>query len=138
MNLWETLVVDPGPSIKISMNEAIKSSTLSREQIVEEMNKLAAVAGIRCNGKAQKITVALLDKWVAPGSDAHHIPLKLLPLFCRVVGNNLPLEVYAKSFCGARIISEDAYQVLQWALAEIESRRARKMARKKSQEIGLE
>ncbi len=138
LSLCDNFMSDPGPAVKIAMNESIKSSPLSREQIVEEMNSLAVMAGIKCNGRSQKVTPALLDKWVAGGSGGHHIPLRLLPIFCRVVGSNLPLEVYGKTFPGARIISNDDYQVLEWARAEIRCRQARKMARRKSQEIGID
>ncbi|HOV88243.1 MAG TPA: hypothetical protein PLM79_17945 [Syntrophobacteraceae bacterium] len=138
LTMRDMLVVDPGPHLKAAMSEAIKESDLSREQIVDEMNRLAKICGIACNGKSRQVTAALLDKWVAPGATAYQIPLRLLPLFCRAVGSNLPLEVYASAFIDVRLVSMDEYRMLEWAKAEIEFRLARRKSRKIAQEVGIE
>jgi hypothetical protein len=138
LTVRDSLVVDPGPHLKAAMNEAVKSCSLSRSQIVDDMNRRALICGIRCNGKSQKVTEAILDKWLAPGSDGHHIPLRLLHLFCQAVGSNLPLEVYARAFCGVRVVSEEEYKILEWAKAEIDIRKARKRSRRIAQEVGIE
>lgn len=135
--LWEIIVTDPGPAIKSSMNEAIKRCSLSREQIVDEMNTLAYMAGISCNGRSQKITTSLLDKWVAPSATAYFIPIRLLPIFCRVVGSDLPLKAITTFFENVRIISLDDFKKLEWATAEIQARSHRKQASKLAQEVGI-
>jgi hypothetical protein len=127
------MLQDPIPVLKSAMNEAIRASSLSRDQIVDEMNRLMRAQGWTTNGRAQGVTPALLDKWVAP-SAGHVIPLRLLPIFCRVVGSNLPLEAYAKSFMGARVIDLQDEKLLLWARSEVELRRAKKRARKLAQE----
>jgi len=136
--LWEQLSLDAGPLIKAAMNESIKGASISREQIVEDMNRIALAAGITCNGRCQKVTTAILDKWVAPGAAAHQIPLRLLPVFCSAVGSNLPLEAFSRCFAGVRVISEEDYKVLEWAKLEIASRQSRKQARRLAQEVGIE
>jgi hypothetical protein len=138
LGLWDQLVIDPGPALKAAMNEAIKGCSLSREEIVEEMNRLAGMAGISTNGKSQKVTPSLLDKWVAPGAVAYMIPIRLLHIFCRVVGSNLPLEVYSACFPRVKVIGEDDYKLLQWARKEVESRKARREARRMAHEVGIE
>lgn len=135
--LWEIVVPDSGPMLKASMNEAIKRCSLSREQIVDGMNSLAQAAGITCNGRSQKVTLSLLDKWVAPGAKNYFIPIRLLPVFCRVVGSSLPLQALATFFDGVRVISSDDYTKLEWAKAEINARSHRKKASKLAQEVGL-
>lgn len=137
LNLWDQFAMDAAPLLKAAMNEAIKGSSLSREQIVEDMNRLAQAAGITCNGRCQKVTPAILDKWVAAEAQAHQIPLRLLPVFCRAVGSNFPLEVYSRCFGGARVISEDDYRILEWARLEIASRQSKKRAKRLAQEVGL-
>ncbi len=137
LNLWEKVTVDPVPSMKAAMNQAIKDSSLSREQIVDEMNRLAAIAGITCGGRSQKTTLTVLEKWVAPGATAHIIPIRILPLFCRAVSSNLPLQVYAQVFAGAKVISAKDEKILKWAKSELTSRLARKKAKQLAQDIGL-
>ena len=135
--LWEIIVTDPGSAIKASMNEAIKRCSLSREQIVDEMNSLSYMAGITCNGRSQKISSSLLDKWVAPSATTYFIPIRLLPIFCRVVGSNLPLQAIATFFENVRVISLEDFRKLEWATAEIKARSHRKKASKLAQEVGI-
>ena len=137
LGLWDFLVSDPGPSLKAAMNEAIKGCSLSREQIVDDMNSLALTAGITCNGRSQKVTIALLEKWVAPGAKTYFIPLRLLPVFCRVIGSNLPMQVFASFFENIQIVSTQDFKKLEWAEAEINARNHRKQASKLAQEVGL-
>ena len=137
MELWENIISDPGPSMKASMNEAIKRCSLSREEIVDRINGLAQLVGITCNGRTQKVTLSLLDKWVAPGAKNYNIPIRLLPIFCKVVGSNLPLQAYSSFFEDARIISTEDHKKLEWAKAEINARNHRKNASKLAQEVGI-
>ncbi len=130
--LWDAPVDDPTPAVKAAMREVIKGCPLSREEITEDMNRLAILAGIR-----RKATPALLDKWVAPSSD-HEISLRMLRLFCRATGNNLPLEVYAKGFKGVRgLLDEETVDDLEWARKQIAFRRAKKEADQADRKKGL-
>ncbi len=137
-HLWEEVAVDPGPAVKAAMREAVRAVSLSREQIVDEMNRLALAAGVTCNGRSQKVTPALLDKWLAPAAQQHVIPLRLLPIFCRAVGSPLPLAALAAAVPGVRLVSNEEYLILEWAKAEIAGKRARRLARRLAQEVGIE
>ena len=106
LDLFASLSVDIGPAIKAALAEAIRACPLSHEQLAERINELAAAAGVTCNGRAQVVTADIINKWTSH-SAAHHIPLRLLPLFCRAAGSTLPLEV----------LSEDA-MLLEWARME--------------------
>lgn len=138
LTMRDSLIVDPGPHLKAAMNEAVKSCSLSREQIVEDMNRRAAICGITCNGNAQKVTEAILDKWLAPGASSYHIPMRLLHIFCQATGSNYPLEIYTKAFVGVRVITEEEYRLLEWAKAEMEYRQAAKRKKRIAQEVGIE
>jgi len=129
---------NPVPSLKAAMREAIRLSASSREQIADEMNRLADRAGIAPPSRSGGITVPILDKWVAAGSPNHVIPLRLLPLFCRAAGSLEPLRVYSAAFAGAACITTEELRLLEWAKAELASRRAKRLARKKAQEVGIE
>jgi len=135
--LWENIVTDPGPALKIAMNDVIKACCLSRAEVVDQMNQLAMIAGITCNGRNQKVTVSTLDKWLAPGANSYHIPLRLLPIFCQSVGSNLPLKAFSTFFKDARVISEEELKKLRWAELEIKARQSRKKAGYLGKEIGL-
>lgn len=132
LRLWDQIIPDPVPAVKAAMSEAIKGCPLSRDQIADQMTDMARLAGI-----GGKVTPSILDKWVAP-SAAHVIPLRLLHIFCRVVQSKVPFETYAACFRDARVISDEDHRILQWALSEIEARSARKRAKRRAQEVGIE
>ncbi len=136
LNLWDRPSLDPTHRLKLAMKEALKDTSLSREQVVDEMNRLAAAEGLTTNGRSQKVTTALLDKWLAPGATQHIIPLKLLPIFCAVTGSVAPLAALAAPL-SARVISVEEAKLLEWAKLELERRRLNKQARKLAQEVGL-
>lgn len=115
--------LNPTSKVKAAMREAVKECPLSREQIVDEMNRLANIDGVKV-----KISLALLDKWVAQ-STPHIIPWKLLPIFCRVTGNILPIQALLAPL-GADIIWDKDVRLLQWARVEIQKRAISKRARK--------
>ena len=82
--------LDIVPKLKACMVQCLAESSLSREQIVDRMNRLLSEAGINIT-----ITKSSLDKWVSLSSTAHLIPLRLLPVFCRAVGSIEPMSVLA-------------------------------------------
>jgi len=128
--------LNPVPKLKAAMRQALKRSSLSREQIVEEMNKMAGREGLTTGGRAQKISLALLEKWVAASATNQVIPLKYLPIFCQVVEDITPLMVLAKCL-GYEVIGEEDQKLLLWAKMEREKRRAAKKAKKLAEELGI-
>lgn len=70
LSLRDQVSLDRTDLLKVSMQEAIKESGLSRAQVVDEMNRLSAIAGI-----SVRVSEAILDKWVARGSKGHVIPV---------------------------------------------------------------
>lgn len=130
--MWEDLVVNPLPGLVAAMNEALEDSGLSRDQAADDMNRLAHLCGSK-----RRVSRAMLDKWLA-GAPGYVIYLDALAWFCQALGDNRPLEVYARAFPGARVVSEEQFRVLEWAEAEITAREAKKRAKKKGQEVGIE
>jgi hypothetical protein len=130
--LWDHLAVNPLPGVVLAMNEALEASGLSREQLVDAMNGLAHLAGSK-----RRVGKAMMDKWLA-GTPGYVIYLDALAWFCQAVGDNRPLEVYARAFPGARVVSEERHRVLEWAEAEITAREAKKTAKKRARDVGIE
>ncbi len=136
LNLFSDVNVDPGPIVKSALAASIKQSPLSREEITDKMNEIAERSGISCNGSAQRVTLSVLDKWTAHSANKHHIPLRMLPIFCQSAGSNLVLEAYSRFFKGIRIIDEEDFQALRWARAELDLRKKKKLAKRLLEEIG--
>jgi len=132
--LWENLAVDPAPPLKAAIGEVIKGCALSRDEIVDDMNKLALLCGM-----SRRATAAMLDKWTAAGAEDHVISLQMLRLFCQATGDNLALEVYAKTFPGVKgLKTEEDERLLEWAKTEIACRNLKKKSRRLAVEVGAE
>lgn len=134
--LWDQPSTDPTNRLKAAMREALSACPLSRMKVVADMNAIASVEGMTCGGRGQKVTEDLLDKWCAPGSTAYVIPVRFIPLFCRVVGSLLPLRALTAPV-GANVINGDDAKLLEWARLEIARRRLGKDARRLAQEVGI-
>lgn len=134
----ETEITDPVPAVKLAMGEALKGCPLSREQVVEDMNRLALIRGW-AHGKRPFITPALLDKYVALGATAYVIGQRALNLFCEAVGSLLPLEAYVKTFRGVEgLLDREKRLKVEWVDDEITARQAKKRNRRRAPELGIE
>ena len=80
--------------IRAAMNRAAAASPYSREQIVDRMNHLTAMAGKQLTGgKAKKISLDTLEKWLNPESD--HVPSILaVEVFMRATETIDPLGAW--------------------------------------------
>ena len=112
---WQGL--DPVPPLKRAMAAALRECDLSREQVADRMNQLLAA-----DGQTPQVTINTIEKWVAP-SAIHVIPLRLLPVFCRVVDSLLPLEALAAPL-GAKLAGPLEQALIRWAQAQEDKRRA--------------
>lgn len=120
LTIRDQLNLDPTDLIKIAMQEALRECSLSRAQVVDDMNRLAELAGISTNGRAGKVTEAMLDKWVARGSKAHVIPTRYIRIFNIVPGSDHLSQAIPRP--STHVISEDDAKRLQWATAELDAR----------------
>lgn len=118
------------------MREAIRLSGISREKVVNDMNDLAGEAGLTTNGRGEKVTLAVLEKWVAPSADGHRVPIHYLSIFCLVTRSFLPLEALAAAVGGHVVGSEDL-KLLEWAKIETTRRKLGRDARRLAQEVGI-
>jgi len=119
------------PALKSAMRDALRASRFSREEICVRINELAERAGLRpTGGRSQRVTPAILSKWLAPESRDYEIPLRYLPLFCKAAESNQPLTVFSAAFFNIRIISEEDSKILEWAQAQLELDVAKRRTKK--------
>ncbi len=105
--------------LKAAMRESVRKSALSREQIADEMNRLARLDGLG-GGRGSTISASNLDAWVAEGK-ANLIPVHLLTLFCHVTKDAAPLSVLAAPL-KASVIDGRQAKLLAWAEVEVKAK----------------
>ncbi len=109
--------------VKRQIRIALGKTVLSRDQVVDRMNGLAARDGLK-----KTVTKAALDSW-CKDSDPGRMPgLGGLILLCRVLGTVEPIRALARPL-GCEIVGVEDRKVLVWGKAEIEKRKAIKKAR---------
>ncbi len=134
LNLFNQPSLNVVRPLKESMAEAAKSCGLSREELCDRMNELAARYGVRLvKGNSQRLNMATLEKWLNPEDSERVIGLKALPIFCAAVGSEEPVRILVAPL-GYRIIGERDAKLLAWA----EHYQAAKEARRKMKKIEAE
>lgn len=139
LTMRDYLSLDTADQLKVAMSEALKnaaSSGKSRAEVVDEMNRLASISGIRHEGKNSAITEEILNKWVARGSTGHNLPVRYLAIFCQATRSLLPIEAILPP--GAGIIDEADVALLKWARVETERKKLNKESKRLAQEAGIE
>jgi hypothetical protein len=131
--LWENPVANPVPAVKLAMAEAIKATSLSRDELTDDMNRLARLAGLRL-----RVSKAVLDKWLNPAADGYQPPLAGLFLFCQAVGSGQPLAGFGQAFSDVRLVSIEEYELLEWAKSEKQLRQTKRRVRQLAHQAGVE
>ena len=67
LDLFNRPTLNVARSLKIAMNDDVRESGLSREQLVDRMNELAGKYGVcLANGNCKRLTMEILEKWLNP------------------------------------------------------------------------
>lgn len=108
-------------ALKGSMFRAAKASPLSRDQIVDEMNELAAAAGRRLTqGRAKGIARDTLDKWLAT-EDVDHVPsIYAVHVFCLALDDPSPLRFWLEAMFGETTAGPDILKLAEYARGVLE------------------
>ena len=129
------------PTLNISyqqkelMNKAAKQCILSREQIVDQMNHLANLYGITiAKGNNGKLTLDTFEKWINPQDKNRQMPMKVLPVFCAVVNDFSTADILVRPL-GCRIIGPQKINLLKWAGAYWNAKKARKEMRELEKQL---
>lgn len=123
LGLFSSASLNPTYEIKRRLRLALADSGLSRDEIADAMNGVAAREGMR-----RSVSRATLDSWTKD-SDPERLPGPAwLTIFCKVTGNTGAIEAMLKPLDCA-LVGERERQVLTWARAEMEKKRATRKAR---------
>ena len=97
--------------LKKALIQAIKESTLSRDQIADRMNELLESEGLHGD-----VTKAIIDSWTKE-DPKRSIPTLLIPFFCEVTQSILPITIIAKA-AGALVIGGNDLHLLELGISE--------------------
>ncbi len=124
LDLFHSLSLDPTYPVKRALRVALSNAKhLSRDQVVDKMNKLASR-----EGKRKKVSKATLDNWTK-NSDPDRIPsLFWMTVFCKVVGDVSPIACMLRPL-DCDVVDESGKKYLRWAKAEMTKRKAAKRAK---------
>lgn len=123
LELFSPSSLNPTYEIKRQMRIAVNESGMSRDEIVDGMNKIAIAEGMR-----RSVSKHALDNWLKD-SDPFRMPTApWLTIFCHVVKSTEPYTAATRPL-GSRVIDSEDVKKLEWAHAEIKKRRATKKAR---------
>lgn len=120
--------------IKEALNQEIKASGKSRDQVLDLLNELARRNGITLNGK-NGVSKDLFEKWLNAEDDSRVPGLKGLTLLCAALGSVKPMAVMLESV-GGMAIENDDIKLLEWARAYQKSKALRRRMRKIEEELG--
>jgi len=136
MDLFDRPTLNITTELKTALSAAAKKSGLTREAIVDEMNRQADRYGVTLvSGNGARLTLALFEKWVNPEDKSRQMPIKALPVFCAVVRDLAPLSVLARPL-GAQVIGAAEQKRLQWAAIKLNQRIENQALRVLETELG--
>lgn len=112
------------PSIKACMQRSLAAAVppLSREQLVDRMNAIAKQSGIKITvGRSRVLTLAVLEKWLAPNDTDDVPPLAALQVFMLALGNHDTLRMLAE-FNGCKLITEEELLYYEYGKEKFEAK----------------
>lgn len=119
--------------IKIAMNEAIKDSGKSRDQVLDMMNGLATRHGMRLNGRAG-LSKDSFEKWLNVEEEDRLPSMKGLTVFCAVLQTTKPLAAMVM-LLGGNIIEGQDITMLNWAKRYHQAKDLRKQMKQLEDEL---
>ncbi|MBM9605939.1 hypothetical protein [Desulfopila inferna] len=119
--------------IKGAMNQAVKESGKSREQVVDMMNELAARYGTRLNGRGG-LSRETFEKWLNIEDDSRQPSIKGVVFFCAVLQTSTPLAAIV-SLLGGEIIEGADISMLKWARKYHQAKELRKQMKQLEDEL---
>jgi len=123
LDLFHNKSLNTTYEIKRSMRLAVSKSHFSREEIIDQINKVAIQEGMRTT-----ISKATLDNWLKD-SDPGRLPSPAwLTIFCDILDDTGPIGAMLLPL-GSIVLGGDTQKLLVWAEAEFGRRQAAKKAR---------
>ena len=123
-------------AVSRAMWQAAKDSPLSRGQIVDRMNEMAAGHGRKLTGGSAKLlSEAVFEKWLND-TDPSRPSFYALGVFSRIVKSNGPIDAQAAPH-GYRVITDFEAKILRMKQIEIQRAKLAKEERELKREMGL-
>ena len=119
--------------IKTEMNQAVKDSGKSREQVADMMNALAARYGARLNGKGG-LSRETFEKWLNAEDESRLPSIKGITFFCAVLKTTRPLAVMV-NLLGGEIIEGADIAMMQWSRKYHQAKELRKQMKRLEEEL---
>lgn len=130
MSLFDIPTYNIDRSVKEALFRAAKSSGMSREEIVDRMNRLAERFGVSLSGgKDSRLSLDVFEKWVNTSDLSRNMPVRAIPIFCKAVNNTDVLNEIVHPL-GYQVIGESDRRLLEWAKAYQKARSAKKTMKK--------
>jgi hypothetical protein len=123
LDLFHQISLNTTYETKRAMRLAVLKSHLSREEIVDQINKVAVQEGMRTT-----ISKATLDNWLKDSDQGRMPSPAWLTIFCYVLQDARPIGAMLNPL-GYIALGGDTQKLLAWAEAEIGRRKASKKAR---------
>jgi len=124
LDLFHNKSLNTTYEIKRSMRLAVSKSHFSREEIIDQMNKVSTQEGMRTT-----ISKATLDNWLKD-SDPGRMPSPAwLTIFCYVLHDTGSIAAMLNPL-SCIVVEGETQKLLVWAEAEFGKRRAVKKARR--------
>jgi hypothetical protein len=115
--------------VKTEMARCVSESGLSRDQVLDRINEIAATAGIRIGGgNSTSLGRATLDKWLNPAEHKHLPGLIALNIFCLALKDPGPLVVQMETH-GWSVMSEQDRKYRDYGKACMDEKEARRRKR---------
>lgn len=123
LELFSSQSINPTYEIKRQIRLVLSECNMSRDEIVDRMNKIAVQEGMR-----KTISKATLDSWTKDSEPDRLPSLPWLTIFCQAAETIAPIEAMIRPL-GCGVLDNDDQRLLAWAKAEMEKRKAVKRAR---------
>jgi len=120
--------------VKEAINQAIKASGQSRDQVLDRMNELGRRHNLAINGKAG-VSKDLFEKWLNVEDDSRVPGIKTLALLCAALDTVQPMAVMVAALGGLAINGEDV-KLLEWAKVYHKTKALRRKMKKIEEELG--
>ena len=115
------------PSVCAAMRRVAGSAdSTGRKLLVDKINAIASDAEVRLTGgRAESISLAVLDKWLSSSDTSHPPSLLAVVIFCRATGNYEPMRVVVQAL-GLELMTPEDRRYRDYGKADIEMKEARK------------
>lgn len=122
--------------VKTAMNEAVKKSSLSREQARDRMNELAKRHRVNLNGgNAKELSKDVFEKWLNVEDEVRVPSIKALTIFCAALCSAEPLSAMVKPL-GFMVIEGSDIKLLELARYQQKMKAARRKIKQLEADLG--